>query len=345
LVEPGFGPVDTEVAATVEAAAEALKSLGLVVEPVRIPAFEHDFALDVFNRLHVMEMKPAFMEATTGQSDANIYKMAKTMLSLPDTSMKDFIEAEQAVERLRDGYAQYFKKYDALITPVLPIPAHKHGVTEFTINGQTVDATISRMLPCRLISPAYPELPCGSVQIKSDYRLLFRLLAAGWQNQLSCSLMIDITEQKLEDMRKNDFINMVSHELKTPLTSLFGIIQLLRDKLQDNSDAFIAGASDKVIVQVKRMTNLINGFLNISRLENRKIQIVKNEFNLVELIAASIEEACSISPSYKIRYKGVTEAMVLADKDKIGSVIPDSLKLLTPRFQSSDFQYFCLKDC
>ena len=141
LVEPGFGPVDPEVAATVKAAAEALKGVGCVVEPVRIPALERDFALDVFNLLHVMEMKPAFAEATAGRSQDELYKMAKTMLSLPDTSMKDYIEAEQAAERLRDGYTEYFKKYDALITPVLPIPAHKHGVTEFVINGQKVDAT------------------------------------------------------------------------------------------------------------------------------------------------------------------------------------------------------------
>jgi aspartyl-tRNA(Asn)/glutamyl-tRNA(Gln) amidotransferase subunit A len=141
LVEPGFGPVDPEVAATVKAAAEALQGLGCVVEPVRIPALERDFALDVFNLLHVMEMKPAFAEATAGRSQDELYKMAKTMLSLPDTSMKDYIEAEQAAERLRDGYAEYFKRYDALITPVLPIPAHKHGVTEFVINGQKVDAT------------------------------------------------------------------------------------------------------------------------------------------------------------------------------------------------------------
>ena len=40
-------------------AAEALKTVGCFVEPVRIPALERDFTLDVFNRLHVMEMKPA----------------------------------------------------------------------------------------------------------------------------------------------------------------------------------------------------------------------------------------------------------------------------------------------
>jgi aspartyl-tRNA(Asn)/glutamyl-tRNA(Gln) amidotransferase subunit A len=140
MVGPGFGPVDPEVAATVKAAAEALKDIGVFVEQVSIPALERDFALDVFNRLHVMEMKPAFAAATAGHED-EMYKMAKTMLSLPDTSMKDYIDAEQAVERLRDGYADYFSRYDALITHVLPIPAHKHGVEEFTIDGQTVDAT------------------------------------------------------------------------------------------------------------------------------------------------------------------------------------------------------------
>jgi aspartyl-tRNA(Asn)/glutamyl-tRNA(Gln) amidotransferase subunit A len=140
MVGPGFGPVDPEVAGTVKAAAAALKDIGIHVEQVGIPALERDFALDVFNRLHVMEMKPAFREATAGHED-QMYKMAKTMLSLPDTSMADYIDAEQAVERLRDGYADYFRNFDALITHVLPIPAHKHGVGEFVIDGQTVDAT------------------------------------------------------------------------------------------------------------------------------------------------------------------------------------------------------------
>jgi aspartyl-tRNA(Asn)/glutamyl-tRNA(Gln) amidotransferase subunit A len=141
MVGPGFGPVAPEVVRTVEAAADALKSLGLFVEPVNIPALDRDFALDVFNRLHVMEMKKAFREATTGRSQEELYKMSKTMLSMPDTSMEDFIDAEQAAERLRDGFAGYFSKYDALLTHVLPIPAHKHGVEEFVINGQKVDAT------------------------------------------------------------------------------------------------------------------------------------------------------------------------------------------------------------
>ncbi|MBO9738757.1 amidase [Xanthomonas axonopodis pv. begoniae] len=140
MISPGYGPVDPEVQATVRAAANALKDIGIFVEEVRIPALERDFALDVFNNLHVMEMKPAFAEAVAGHEDL-MFKMSKTMLSIADTSLTDYIAAEQAAERIRDGYADYFSRYDALITHVLPIPAHKHGVAEFTIDGQTVDAT------------------------------------------------------------------------------------------------------------------------------------------------------------------------------------------------------------
>lgn len=140
LVEPGFGPIDREVAATVQAAAEALKDFGHTVESVSIPALERDFALDVFSRLHVLEMKPGFVETTTGRSEEEIGVMAKFMLSLPDTPAADYIDAVQAAERLKDGYAEYFHKYDVLLTPVLPTPSFKHGQAELLINGQSVEA-------------------------------------------------------------------------------------------------------------------------------------------------------------------------------------------------------------
>ncbi|KAK5046642.1 hypothetical protein LTR84_007403 [Exophiala bonariae] len=141
LTGPGFGPIDGEVRATVQEAAKALESAGCAVEPVTIAALERDFALDVFLRLHVNEMKPAFAKATAAQPEERIFKISRNMLSTPETSMADFIDAEQAADRLRDGFAQYFERYDALLCPVLPIPAHEHGADKLTIDGQTVDPT------------------------------------------------------------------------------------------------------------------------------------------------------------------------------------------------------------
>ncbi|QEH39029.1 Acylamidase [Aquisphaera giovannonii] len=142
LVEPGFGPIDPEVAATVQAAAEALRGVGCLVEPVRIPALERDDALEIFWRLHVMEVKPAFAEVTRGR-EGEMFAISRAMLAEPDTSVADFVRAEQAAERLRDGFADYFGGHDALLCPVLPIPAHAHGLSEFVINGRAVPATHS----------------------------------------------------------------------------------------------------------------------------------------------------------------------------------------------------------
>ncbi len=49
-------------------------------------------------------LKPAF-RAVTAEHEDQMYRMTQTMLSLPDTSMEDFIVAEQAPERLRNGCA------------------------------------------------------------------------------------------------------------------------------------------------------------------------------------------------------------------------------------------------
>jgi hypothetical protein len=87
-----------------------------------------------------MELKPALAEATAGRAENELFKISKGVLATPDTALADYVLAEQAAERLKDGFAEYFQRYDALLCPVLPIPAHAHGLAEFVINGQTVPA-------------------------------------------------------------------------------------------------------------------------------------------------------------------------------------------------------------
>jgi aspartyl-tRNA(Asn)/glutamyl-tRNA(Gln) amidotransferase subunit A len=139
LVEPGFGLVDNEVAATVRAAAEALANAGVIVEQVRIPVLEEINALELLWKLQAMESKPEFRKVTAGHEDM-IYKHAQAVFDTPDTSIEDFVRAEQQIEALRDGFAQYFHRYDALICPVTPVPAHAHDAAEFIINGQSVSS-------------------------------------------------------------------------------------------------------------------------------------------------------------------------------------------------------------
>jgi PAS domain S-box-containing protein len=138
-------------------------------------------------------------------------------------------------------------------------------------------------------------------------------------------VMADITEQKMDEIRKNDFIGMVSHELKTPLTSLTLGIQMLELKLQDNEDPFVPSTLTKARSQVKKMNSLINGFLNVSRLESSKLQIEKQEFDLNQLIAETIEEAIVTTAADSIRFEHTEPVWIHADKDKIASVISNLL--------------------
>lgn len=139
----------------------------------------------------------------------------------------------------------------------------------------------------------------------------------------------DITERKEDEQRKNDFIAMVSHELKTPLTTLTAIIQLLELKLRQHEDLFVSGATDKAIIQVKKMTGLINGFLDISRLESGKLQIEKKDFDIEALIIELIEETRFTAPDHSINFTASGSKLIYADRDKIGSVISNLLNNAT----------------
>ncbi|WP_316793795.1 ATP-binding protein [Pedobacter frigoris] len=138
-------------------------------------------------------------------------------------------------------------------------------------------------------------------------------------------VMLDITEQKKDEMRKNDFIGMVSHELKTPLTSLTGYIQMLMIKTRKIDDDFMTPALVKMNAQIRRMTGLINGFLNISRLESGKIQINKQSFCLNELIRQIIEETEMTTSGYEINFECPNSLTLFADRDKIAAVISNLL--------------------
>ncbi|WP_327291882.1 amidase [Streptomyces sp. NBC_01198] len=139
LVDSGLGPTDAEVAATVKAAADALRTVGARVDAVNIPALEQDNPLDLWNKLSLMEVKPAFLEVTAGHED-QMFSYSKFVTGLPDTSVEDYVRAQQGVGRLRDGFAEYFRQHDVLLLPVTTIPAHQHKLEEFTLDGQTVGA-------------------------------------------------------------------------------------------------------------------------------------------------------------------------------------------------------------
>lgn len=138
-----------------------------------------------------------------------------------------------------------------------------------------------------------------------------------------CLLVIhDITEiRRLEAMRR-DFVANISHELKTPLTSIKGFVEtLLEGALEDkeNSRHFLQ------IIQghANRLDNLVNDLLDLSHLESQEIKLEKEKVNLKVLaddILASFRSQFK-KKSIQVSNELNNDVFIIVDKDKISQVL------------------------
>lgn len=135
---------------------------------------------------------------------------------------------------------------------------------------------------------------------------------------------IDFTEREEQEQRKNEFISMASHELKTPLTSLKVFTQFLKNLLADNKEAgHFLGRMDE---QVDKLTAIVNDLLDVSRIESGKLRLKKTNFSLEKLIAETVEMIQATTADHQIITKGRLGKSIYADKDRIGEVL---INLLT----------------
>ena len=138
-------------------------------------------------------------------------------------------------------------------------------------------------------------------------------------------VIMDITNQNKDEQRKNDFLGMVSHELKTPLTVLMGYGQMLNARAKNDNDVFAVGALDKMDTQVKKMTGMINGFLDKASMESGNFHLQYTEFDLKELVNEIIAEVRLTVNTHIVNIGRCDAVKVFADRDKIGNVISNLL--------------------
>lgn len=135
----------------------------------------------------------------------------------------------------------------------------------------------------------------------------------------------DISEKKQEEMRKNDFIAMVSHELKTPLTSMRSYIQVLLGLAKKDGKDFQVNALTRAELQARKMTGMIHDFLNLARLEEGKIAINKSLFELRPLVEEIAADAPFLTANHHIQKLDCESIRMEADRDKIGQVLNNLL--------------------
>ncbi|UJH90755.1 PAS domain S-box protein [Antarcticibacterium sp. 1MA-6-2] len=119
--------------------------------------------------------------------------------------------------------------------------------------------------------------------------------------------------------KKDEFIALASHELKTPLTTIKGYLQVLEKKEKDQMTALFI---DKALNQVNKLNTLVEDLLNMSRIEAGKLDFTLEDFDLREMVLEIIETFSYSYSTHQILFDlGVGSAMVHGDRQRIEQAV------------------------
>ena len=131
-------------------------------------------------------------------------------------------------------------------------------------------------------------------------------------------------EVKGLNAKKDEFIALASHELKTPLTTIKGYLQLVSKKDQDKiAKMFI----DKTLYQVGKLSSLISDLLDVSKIEAGKLQFNSETLDLTELLEEVLETFPYTNNTHQIIFDFPEEkSIIVGDRQRIEQVL---INLLT----------------
>jgi PAS domain S-box-containing protein len=138
---------------------------------------------------------------------------------------------------------------------------------------------------------------------------------------------VDIHEMKMHEQLRDNFIKMASHELKTPVTSIKGYIQLLLSMYKDFTETKQPFSTQTIQIslttidrQIVKLDRLMSELLDLSKIDSGKLELHMQNFDLQNLITETVEDVQQTT-QHQIVIKNNTDCKVFGDKDRIGQVM------------------------
>ena len=139
---------------------------------------------------------------------------------------------------------------------------------------------------------------------------------------------LEITERKLIEQMKDEFMSVASHELRTPVTAIKGFLELLQSGKPLPLSAEHQGFLDAVGRNTDRLEKLINDLLDMSRLESGMVTIQTSVFDFNGVVAQVVDEMQSDLESHHLEIQTPEErsaVLVEADRDRVCQVMTNLL--------------------
>ncbi len=167
--------------------------------------------------------------------------------------------------------------------------------------------------------------------VKKDGSLIDVLWSMHWseeEHSLFC-VAHDVTEQRRVDRLKQEFVAMVSHDLRTPLASIKGTLSMISEGVYDPTSDMGKKRITDAEISIDRLVNLIGDVLDIEKLEAGQMSVEENVVSLSQVVDQSIEAVRGVAEQNKITIEtNVSEDLdtdVLGDNDRLVQVMVNLL--------------------
>lgn len=156
------------------------------------------------------------------------------------------------------------------------------------------------------------------LKIKTFYRIYEQSRKL---NEVQAKLLEEIEFRKEAEHKKDEFISIASHELKTPLTSVKGYIQLLQRSLTRDDKTMAQNHLEKASIQLEKLNDLIVDLLDISKIESGKMKFNMQHFCADKMVNNAIEMLQQANPDFIISKIGETHEQVFGDEMRLEQVV------------------------
>jgi PAS domain S-box-containing protein len=135
----------------------------------------------------------------------------------------------------------------------------------------------------------------------------------------------DITEAKLSEMRKDELLSIVQHEVNTPLTSIRGYLQLLERITADHNDEKVSKVISRTAKSTERLMAIITEYFTNTQKVDDQLNLRHETFRLDELIYEIADNIQTIAFTHHINLYDVNETWVDANRQGISQVLSNLL--------------------
>jgi two-component system, OmpR family, sensor histidine kinase VicK len=134
---------------------------------------------------------------------------------------------------------------------------------------------------------------------------------------------------KIHDKMQREFIDVAAHELRTPIQPILGLSQVLQSKLEKDNNTGYQELLDPIVRNAKRLQQLTEDILDVTKIESQSLQLKKEILNLNEVILSILADYGTkikkLHNNIKITLNSKDDLFVMADRSRLYQVFANIL--------------------